>query len=287
MKIAALLNVHTPDKVIIDTLESIFCYLTRDVLVLIDGASESKFKDFDLPVPSVVGFKHGCPKSPYRNVALGLKCLYESNPEADWYCYTEYDVLFTSSRIRSQLLMADEMDVWMLGNDGHVDEVTLPLVSSLVGEPLKQSYYLLGCCQFFRNKYLRKLYEIDFFDRFLNLTNEFTEGYMPCYSGYDVSEHLYPSLCRHFGGNIGVLASYDEMGRWHGAYQYYPVRWRPELNPETEEFPDASIMHPLKNYDHPFREEHRKIRKELIHGNHNLGLKGAGRSNGRVLETCG
>lgn len=265
-KISCLLNVHSPNKIILDTLQSIFCYLTEDVLVLIDGAKEKEFKDFDIPAPSMIGFKHGCPKSPYRNVALGLKSLYELHPDADWFCYTEYDVLFSSSRIKTQLAKAEEMGVWMLGNDGHVDDITLPFISSLLGEQMKQSYYLLGCCQFFHSKFMRRLCEIDFFDRFLSLTNEFTEGYFPCYSGYDVSEHLYPSICRHFGGNIGVLATYDEMGKWHGAYQYYPVRWRPELHPVDDDFSEASIMHPLKQYDHPFRVRQRQLREDVKNG---------------------
>ena len=192
--------------VVLDTLDSIFCHLTQDVLVLVDGANEHEFKDFPFPTSSMIGFKHGCPKSPYRNVALGLKSLYELYPDSDWFSYCEYDVLFSSSRIKSQLSKAQEMDVWMLGNDGHVDEIELPFISSLIGSSLGQTYYLLGCCQFFHNKFLRKLYEIDFFDRFLNLTNEFTEGYIPCYSSYDISEHLYPTLCRHFGGHRLLLS---------------------------------------------------------------------------------
>lgn len=272
MKISALLNVHSPDITNIDTLESIFCYLTKDVLVLIDGAKKKEFDGFDIPAPFMFGFRHGVPKSPYRNVALGLKSLYESHPDSDWFCYTEYDVLFGSSRIKGQLAKAEEMGVWMLGNDGHVDEIRLPFIDSLLGQPVSQSYYLLGCCQFFHNNFLRKLYEIDFFDRFLNLTNEFNEGYIPYYSGYDVSEHLYPTICRHFGGNIGVLASYDQMGKWHGAYEYYPVRWRPDLHPIDDDFSEASIMHPLKEYHHPIRERHRLLRKERQSGLSNMEL---------------
>lgn len=285
MKISAVLNVHSPDKVIIDTLESIFCNLTKDVLVVVDGAKKDKFKDFSIPVNSMVGFRHGVAKSPYRNVALGLKSLYELHPDSDWFCYTEYDVLFGSTRILGQLLKAEEMGVWMLGNDGHVDEITLPFIDSLIGEPITQSYYLLGCCQFFHNKFMKKLCEIDFFDKFLNLTNQFSEGYMPQYSAYDISEHLYPTLCRHFGGGIGVLASYDQMGKWHGAYQYYPVRWRPDLHPVDDDFEEASIMHPLKDYDHPIREKHRLLREEK-YGLSNMGLEGSRRGDGFVAETC-
>jgi hypothetical protein len=128
----------------------------------------------------------------------------------------------------------------------------------MLGEPLNNSYYLLGCCQFFHRDFINKLNEIDFFDRFLNLTNGFTRNF-PNYNGYDISEHMYPSLCRHFGGNIGVLSTCDEFGKWHGSYQYYPVRWRPDIS-EIDEFKNASIIHPVKSFENPIREFHRKKR---------------------------
>jgi len=261
MNLALLLNVHENSQVVTDTLESIFTYATKDVLVLVDGASWSQFNGFDFPVSLMCGFKHGCPKSPYRNVALGLKMLAETWNDADWYCYCEYDCLFTSDRFKKNLEAAQKMGIWMLGNDGHVDDKQMPLIESMLGGKFKSYYYLLGCCQFFSREFIQKLTEINFFDRLLGLTNQFTEGYMPGYNGYDLSEHMYPSLCRHFGGNVGVFASYDEMGRWHGHYKYFPIRWRPEIDPESENFPESSIIHPLKKYDHPIRKHHRELRK--------------------------
>jgi len=261
MEIAAVLNVHSNPDLIIDTLSSIFTHMTRNVLVVVDGVSWDDFKDVKLPAAKMCGFKHGVSKSPYRNVALGLYMMTERWPDADWYCYTEYDVLFTSSRFRHSLILADQMDVWMLGSDGHVDDKEMKLVESLVGGKLAKCYYLLGCCQFFHKKFIHKLKEINFFERFLSLTNEFPAGYFPNYEGYDISEHLYPTLARHFGGNIGVFATWDAEGdRWHGAHEYYPIRWRPELDPDTENFPKASIMHPIKEFLHPIREFHRKVR---------------------------
>jgi hypothetical protein len=216
----------------------------------------------EFSVGKVQGFVHGKPKSPYRNVALALQTLTDTYPDADWYLYTEYDALFTSSRFRENLRLADQQGVWMLGNDGHVDDVAMPLVQAMIGEPFKSCYYLLGCCQFFHRDFIARLKELDFFNKFLTMTNGFTDGYFPFYSGYDLSEHMYPTLCRHFGGNVGVFAHYDEAGQWHGAYEYFPCRWRPELDPQTENFPDPSIMHPLKSYDHPIRQHHRTKRQQ-------------------------
>ncbi|CAE7860201.1 unnamed protein product [Symbiodinium microadriaticum] len=214
--------------------------MTENVLVVVDGAAWDKFKDIPLPAEKMKGFKHGVPKSPYRNVALGLYMLSERHPDADWYCYCEEDVLFTSPRFRYNLQMADRMDVWMLGSDGHVDNKQMALIESLVGGKLTKCYYLLGCCQFFSKKFINKLKEINFFERFLALTNEFPAGHFPNYDGYDISEHLYPTLARHFGGNIGVFATWDrEEQQWHGSHEYYPIRWKPELDPETESFPQV------------------------------------------------
>lgn len=262
MQIAAVLNAHDPST-IIDSVDSIFAYLTRNVLLVVDGAAWDKFRHIDLPVNKVSGFRHNQRKSPYRNVALGLKLAWENSPDCDWYCYTETDVLFASRRYEANLRMAEEQGVWMLGNDGRVDDKAMPLVESLVGGKFRSVYYLLGCCQFFGRKFMEKLAEINFFDRFLFLTNDFSPGCFPSYSGYDISEHMYPTLCRYFGGAVGVFATWDAKGQWHGAYRYFPMRWKPELDPATENFPEASILHPLKSVDHPIRVYHRERRKCL------------------------
>lgn len=259
MKLSTVLQVHSDPQIIIDTVHSILEYATDDILLLINGSSWSKLCNIDLNVNKVKGFRHDVPRSPYRNVALGLKMSYESHPDADWHCYSEYDTVFASDRFKKNLEMAEEKGIWMLGNCGHIDECSMPLIESMVGEKFRSIYYMLGCCQFFHRKFMEKLDEIDFFDRFLFLTNSFSEGHFPAYSGYDISEHMYPTLCRHFGGNIGVFASWDEEKReWHGSSEYFPMRWKPDIEEGHE---NASIIHPLKTFDHPVREFHRKRRK--------------------------
>lgn len=258
--VAVLLHGHCDIDVVKDTLDSINKFVSSDVLLLLDGAFYNHYDSVDLSVPKLCGFVHNVPKSPYRNVALGLNFLYDTYPNANWYLYTEYDVLFTSDRFKRNLRIADERGVWMIGNDGHMDEREIPMLESMLGAKINSYYYLLGCCQFFSKSFMVKLKEIDFFDRFLSLTNGFDGGTFPGYSGYDISETMYPSLCRFFGGNIGVFASYDENQKWHGSYQMFPMRWRPELDFDTENFPEMSIAHPLKQFDHPIREYHRRKR---------------------------
>lgn len=264
MKIITVLNTHGNTECVLDTIDSILSFVGNDILVVIDGAVWRDWgESVVLPAVKMEGFKHGCARSPYRNVALGLKTALDIWADFDWLCFCEYDVLFASTRFKHNLQKAEERKVWMLGNDGHIDQNGLPFIEEMLGGKIKDYYYLLGCCQFYHRDFMEQLQRINFFDRFLHLTNNFESGYMPSYGGYDVSETLYPTLCRYFGGNIGVFASYDEMGHWHGAYQYFPMRWIPSLDPETENFPEASLLHPLKEYDHPIRQYHREKRKNV------------------------
>jgi len=269
MKVCAVINAHDASRTIIDTIDSIFCYMTKNVLVVVDGANK-EFDSIKLPVCKLQGFRHDFRKSPYRNVALGLKTAYEIWPESDWFCYSEYDCLWGSDQILKNLSTAREQGVWMLGNDGHVENREIPLVDALIKAKLSRGYYLLGACQFFSKRYMDELNEISFFEKFIALTNHFPDGYMPGYSGYDISEHLYPTLARQFGGSVGVFATYDRKGKWHGHHKVFPIRFRPELDPETENFPEASIMHPLKDYNHPIRVYHRHKRKKLKNGDKSI-----------------
>lgn len=266
MEIAAIINAHSKPEVVNDTTESIQKYMTTNILAVIDGASRD-FDNIPLPIPKVNGFKHSRPRSPFRNVALGLREVIAAYPKMDWYCYIEYDCLVTSSRFKQNLKMAQEMGVWMLGNDGYVDTKYMPLIDSLVGGNMtNKNYHLLGACQFFHKDFVAKLLEINFFDRFLSLTNAFHgSGAFPGYNGQDISEHMYPTMCRYFGGHIGVFATWHQ-GKWHQAYELFPLRRKPELDPETENFPNASIFHPLKDFNHPIREYHRQKRKDVGSG---------------------
>ncbi len=255
------MNVHADPDLVVDTLESINMYITKNNLVVVDGASIDIFNKVKLPSTKIEGFPHKSRKSPYRNMALGLMTLYELYPDEDWYLYTEPDCLITSERFKRSLAVANEHDVWMMGCGGHVDYVQMPLVESLLGVEFRSAYYLLGACLFFSQKYMKKLHEINFFEKFLNLTTGFTQGYMPGYEGYDISEHMYPTMARHFGGNVGVFSSYND-GVWHGNYEMFPIRWKPSLDFIKENFDKMSIGHPIKEMDHAIRVHHREKRND-------------------------
>jgi hypothetical protein len=261
MQVSVVLNVHANPAVVLDTIESIQTYMSKDILVVVDGSSTA-FDHISLPVPKIKGFPHNVPKSPYRNVALGLMSLQKMYPESQYYCYTEYDCLFTSNKILENLQYASNNDIWMLGSDGHVDELEIPVVESIVKGKFDGSYYLLGACQFFGKPFMDKLVEINFFEKLLVTTSPYSGGFFPLYNGYDISEHMYPTMARYFGGKIGVFSTYDYVyNKWHGNYEAFPIRWKPELDPETENFPNSCIMHPIKTFEHSIREHNRKIRK--------------------------
>jgi hypothetical protein len=264
MKIATVLNIHNNSEVVHDTLDSIRKYMTEDILVIVDGAHWSKLENVELPTYKLEGFRHDCPKSPYRNVTLGLKELSRLFPDADWYCYMEYDVLIASEGFKHTLQRAEDMGIWCLGNDYVVGEYKFPLLEQMLKAQLGPSHYLLGCCVFHHKNFIKKLIEINFFERFLYLTNSFSAGFFPDYDaqgGYDLGEHLYPTLAVHFGGKVANFAKWSRaQAKWYGNYHQFPMRWVPELDPESDNFPEAFILHPLKTYDHPIREYHRKIR---------------------------
>jgi len=265
MEIAVVLNAHGNTELVLDTLASVRKWVTDKVFVIADGASWQTWgQNVDLGVPKVEGFRHGAPCSPYRNYTLGLMVASQTWPDVDWYCYMEYDVLFASDSFKEELAIAKQQNVWCLGNDMRKDRYNLPLLNYIVGNKIKEYYYLLGCCVFHNSDFIKKLREKNFFERFLFFTNEFRNGYFPGYSerrGYDFGEHLYPTLACHLGGLIGGFASWDRRTlTWGGNYPKFPMRWEPELHPESENFEAAAILHPLKDPNNPIRLLHKMKR---------------------------
>jgi hypothetical protein len=188
-------------------------------------------------------------------------------PDADWYCYTEYDTLFADDSFKEDLRAAGKRNVWCMGTNHRVGNFQFPMIERMLNIKLKESHYLLGCCVFFHSKFMKKLKKVQFFEKFLNWTNEFRPPYFPGYDeqgGYDISEHLYPTLASHFGGEVEQLSSWsDHLGTWErGNFLKYPIRWKPELEAEYPLL-NATIMHPVKAYNHLFRVVARTKRNHL------------------------
>jgi hypothetical protein len=282
MKIATVLNIHNDENLVKDTVESILKYVSKDVLCVVDATAAAWAEELDIGVPIHRGFHHNYPKSPYRNVALALNSV-STLYDADWYCVTEPDVLFTSSNFKPDLEERAKLGFWCVGNDHRIgsgdgkhhkaihlqqsritENYKLPHIEKTFNLEFLQSEYLLGCCVFYHRDFINKLKEINFFNKFLTLVNCFPRGEYPDFKGYDISEHLYPTLARALGGRVGGLAHYDAtQQRWLGKFDKYPMRWRPDLD-VTECFENACIMHPIKDYLHPIREYHRKKRSEIV-----------------------
>ena len=261
MDIASIIASHGDVDVTLDSVSALQHTLTHDITVVVDGLNASAFQKPSIQellrayasLELVTGFRHGLPKSPYRNVALSLKRSFERFPNHDWHVYSEYDVLFRTDQIVRSLETAARMDVSLLGFCGIAESADLSFAEAVSGVNITKPYYMLGCCMFFSRKFMEQLVSRNFFERFLFSTASFTDGSIPRYDGFDFSEHLYPSLARSLGGDVGVLSTWDGR-RWHGSGKRYPVRWKPEL---TEVDDEASIVHPVKSYDNKIRKDAR------------------------------
>ena len=160
-------------------------------------------------------------------------------------------------------MLAERTGYTCLGTNHRANKMDLPFLEMIMKEKIKTTpNYLLGCCVFYRGDFINKLHE--FFERFLYYTNEFKNGFFPDYEdqgGYDFAEHLMPTLAVHHGGKVGGFSRWgDSEQAWiEGYYRKYPIRFRPDLTIE-ENYPEATILHPVKKYDDPIREYHREKR---------------------------
>jgi len=249
-------------KVVRDTLDSFRTWMTKDILVIVDGASWEEMSKQYFNAYLLEGLYHNYHRSPYRNVILGMWELSKKWPHADWYCYMEYDCLVASDGFVSELEEAESNGIWCLGSDPRQKQLNLPLLEKMLDSPITQASYVLGCCVFYNGEFIRQLHS--FFEKFMNLTNGFTQGFFPGFNDYDLAEHLLPTLATHYGGKVGGLSQWNEsLDKWTaGDYEKYPIRFRPDMR-DDENFPKASIFHPIKNYDHSIREYNRKIRCKM------------------------
>lgn len=254
MELSIVVNAHNNERLLDDTIDAIKTYCTKDYIVLVDGASWQWGKKLKHPV--LKGFYHNYSKGPYRNMTLGLRELIKAYPNSDWYCYCEHDVLFCSSEFKKTLKQAQNQNIWLLGNDLRFHDFDFSYLENIIGETFKHTAYLLGCCVFFNKVFLKHLQNIDFFDKFLTMTNGFDNGFFPRFEEYDFGEHLYATLANHFG-SVAQLARWHPIKKvWEGSD--YLMRWNSEVEDEN-----AWIIHPSKNVDGKARIFHRNKRKNV------------------------
>jgi len=253
MNIVTIMGAHNKHDVNRDTLQSIKKYMTTDILMVVDGACWKEIETENYDVNMLEGFYHNCNKSPYRNICLSLIEASKFWPEADWFCYLEYDCLVASDGFRQDLEMASE---GCLGFDSRRQKVKLPYLEMVLGKKIKNYSYLLGCCVFYKGDFVRKSRPI--LEKILYYTNDFSQGFFPDYAEYDIAECMLPTLAEQEGYSYGGLAKWDAPSkRWMGDYKRYPIRFRPCIE---EVHKEASIIHPLKEYDDPLRQHYRSQR---------------------------
>lgn len=287
MKIATVLLTHANVPITSDAIDSIETYVGNNNLVLVDQAGWHHFQNTKISKAIIQeGFYHNHHRSPYRNYALGLKTLYSLWPDSDWFLYTEYDCLFVSDGFKKDLDKAESLGAWCAGFDLRRFPFETPYLTNIIGSKASMSYYFLGSCQFLHRNLIVKLSEMNFFDTFLNATEKFQKGKFPGYKRYAYEEELWPTLATHLGGNLYELSCWKggenqehqtmketdtktlyagkEHEMWRGHFKLYPVRNAPEID-NADLYPETSIIHPIKTYDHPIRlsfQDKRRLEKK-------------------------
>lgn len=285
MKVATVVLTHGNIPLTTDTVASIEANVGERVLVLVDKPGYPKFQNVKIGNAVVAeGLYHNFNRSPYRNYALGMKMLRELFPDSDWFLYSEYDNLFTSEAFKEDLNLAAGKRAWLVGFDLRRFDFETPLLADLIGARPERAYYFLGCCQFHHRDFVNTLYENNFYNKLIDATKDFQQGKFPGYKRYAYEEELWPTLAAHYGGKLYELCCWKkgdqgehqsikvsdprmiyagrEHDNWRGRFKRYPVRNGPEITPE-EVLPETSIVHPIKNAEHPIRRMFRDKRKKI------------------------
>jgi len=287
MKLATLVLTHANPDLTADTVDSVQTWVGEHILVLVDQVGWPWFQNVKLGSARVEeGFLHAYSRSPYRNCALGLKKLYEYWPDSEWFLYTEYDCLFTSSAFQEDLQKAADRNAWVVGSDLRRFDFKLPVLQDILSQgEIKHSYYFLGCCQFLHHKLVSKLYESKFLDNLIERTKDYTKGFFPDYERHAFEEELWATIGAHLGGALYELVCWTpkegcwqgmkgndphmlyagrEHELWRGKFKRYPIRPSPDIA-LVDIRPETSIIHPLKKVDDPIRLHQKDFRRSKKH----------------------
>lgn len=260
MKIAVSMIAHDHLDVLLDTIDSIKYWVGDKINIVVDAFHWAKFKDFPHENMIECGFIHNYYRSPYMNVALSLKRTYEKFPDVEWIVYLEWDCLITADFWKKDLLEAERNGTWMLANHVRcIPDASLPIgFREIFRCDIKPLYINLGCCVFYKTVFIKKLFEIDFFDKLFEITKDYENGYFPNFTDHAMEEHLFGSACNSMGGGIRELAAWE--GNWRGDWRKYLMRAPEEIWDINEIGLATTIIHPVKRYDSPIREHYRKMR---------------------------
>ena len=277
MDIATITLAHDKIEVVADTLDSLHSYMSNKNLVVVDEAGWERCDWQSLKAVVEKGYYHNFRQGPYRNSALGIWRAAQLWPDVKWYCYFEYDALVLNEGYKKELAQAEKDGCLIVGNEYTTDEFDLPLLEKILTESVTKVYHLGGFCQFMHRDMVQGLMKRGFFERFLEATKGFENGYFPREKGKmpAFEEELWATLAGYLGGgpaSIRELAGWDGMFVWdggaseprynvsHGDWRKFPMRFRPEIGAD-EVFPETSLVHPVKDFDHPVRASARAARR--------------------------
>lgn len=244
--IATALYTHKDDEICLDTLDSIQTWMTDKVMVVVDEANIHNYSNRIKDAIVKIGLYHGSTRSTHKNMAFAILELYKQWDDVDWYCFVESDVL-----ILNNLFKKDLKGGWILGTQQRRGpEWDLPLLNKIIKTKSSLCCYFLGCIMFLHQDFIKKLIEIDFFNRFFDYTKAYESHEFPGFQGYSFQEVLFPSVAYALNKESDVELSGTR----------YVCNWPVDIQPH-ELSPDTSIVHPIKDINNPIRQHYKKIRE--------------------------
>ena len=254
MDLAAIISVHNNPDLARDTIDSVRCWATKQIVLIVDKAGWDLYRDFQHPDTKVVcGVFHNANRSPYKNMAIGLKNAYELYPNAKWYNYIEYDAIYTSDRFKLDLTAAGNAAAVGFDYVFKGDSTDNWIVKQIFNRDV-ECHKLLGAVTYYSNSCIRSFIEYNFFEELFKITATFQSADFPNFSEYAVEEIIFPSAASQFGEvkNLGI-----------GMSRRYAVRFGDFIHP-NEITPETSIVHPTKGLDCPIRQHYAKQRELFL-----------------------
>lgn len=262
MDIATAILAHNNPEQVIDVIDSVRLWATKNILLVVDQVGWDHFKDFDHPnVYVICGHPHAARRSPYKNTAVAIQSMYNLWPNVDWYNCIEYDVLYLNSDFKIDL---DERHGYSAvgfdfrdkgGSEDHW------LVKDILGdEPDLKCCKMLGAVTFYSNHCVKSLIQEDYYNEIIQRTTNFHGDSFPDFHDYAVEEVIFPTAATLFG-KVGNLSLHDARSSYYT--NRYTVRFCPEVKP-NEITSQTSIVHPVKDRDGPVHEHYRQVRELFL-----------------------
>jgi hypothetical protein len=268
MQLATIICVHTDPELARDTIDSVRAWVTRKILLIVDKAGWHHYQGFKHPDTEVMcGLYHKARKSPYKNMAVGLREAYGIWPDVDWYHWLEYDAVYLNDYFRYDLDRCRESACVGFDPVGKFASNDHWLVKEILDDSNIECYKMLGAVTYFSHKCVSSLINFGFFDELLKRTETYKGDQFPRFGDYAVEEILYPSAASAFGPVSDIrepssILIQQNIGRPNMLTHRYAVRYGEPIaiNEITTE---TSIVHPTKTMC-KIRQHHQKNRSLFL-----------------------